>query len=186
MLDIINRLDQPSWHTPPQYPQGPSLSVYFLFLAFTLISPSITNIQYSCERFSRESDAGSPRSVTTGVLTCARGRCTVLPQQQDGRGGQRGKPTLDLVSLPSQAQLLSHLKFNLPSVLVYGCSPQSPCGHSHGAGVGAGSSAGSGRLVCGCRAGIFLGGTWETCAFFSTAADGGTTAHVSYNDPAPP
>lgn len=37
-------------------------------LAFTLISPSITNIQHSCERFSRESDAGSPCSVTTGML----------------------------------------------------------------------------------------------------------------------
>ena len=115
----------------------------------------------------------------------------MLLQQQDGSRsqGQCVKPMLDLVSLSSQAQLLStlsRLKFNLPKVLVYGCAPHSLHGRSHGAGVGAGSSGALGRLVCGCRAGIFLGGSWDTCALFSTAGDGGTTVHISYNDPAPP
>lgn len=112
MLDIINRSDQPSWQTPLRYPQGPSLSVYFPFLAFTLISPSITNIQHSCEQFSRESDTGSPWTVTTGLLTqpshsLSFGQRTVLLQQQQGSGGWCVKPVLDLVSFSFQDQLLS-------------------------------------------------------------------------------
>lgn len=112
VLDIINRLDQPSWQTPLRYPQGPSLSVYFPFLAFTLISSSITNIQHSCEQFSRESDTGSPWTVTTGLLTqpshnLSFGQRTVLLQQQQGSGGWCVKPVLDLVSFSFQDQLLS-------------------------------------------------------------------------------
>lgn len=193
MLDIINRLDQPSWQAPLWYPQGPSLSVYLPFLAFTLISSSITNIQHSCEQFSRESDTGSPWTVTTGLLTqpshnLSFGQRTVLLQQQQGSGGWCVKPVLDLVSFSFQDQLLSMhscVKFNFPKALVYGCATHCPRGHSQGAGMGAGSSGGLDRLVCGCRYGISLGGSWEPCALISTTGDSGTTAHVSCNDPAP-
>lgn len=192
VLDIINRSDQPSWQTPLRYPQGPSLSVYFPFLAFTLISSSITNIQDSCEQFSRESDIGSPWTVTTGLLThpshsLSLGQCTVLLQQQEGNGGWCVKPVLDLESFSFQDQLLfmhSYVKFNLPKVLFCGCAPH--CLHGHSRGAGAGSSGGLDRLVRGCRNGIFLRGSWETCALISTDGDSGTTAHVSYKDPAPP
>lgn len=91
-----------------------------------------------------------------------------------------------LLSSPLGCPLHSCSKFNLPKVLVYGSTPWSQHGHSYGAGTGAGSSGGSGRLVFGCRAGIFLKGSWETCVLYSTDGDGGTTAHVSHNDPAPP
>lgn len=194
MLDIINRSDQPSWQTPLRYPQGPSLSIYFPFLAFTLISSSITNIQDSCEPFSRESEPmdWQPMDCHDRIVDTSKPQPEVwaMHSAPPAAGGKWGMvcetsagPGVLLLSR-SVAFCAPRVKFNLPKVLVYGCAPHCLCGHSHGA--GAGFSGGLDQLVCGCRYVIFLRGSWEACSLISTAGDSGTTAHVSYKDPAPP
>lgn len=62
----------------------------------------------------------------------------MLLQQQDGSGAQCVKLMPDLVSLSSQAQLLSvhsPLELKIPKVPVYGCTSHSPCGHRLGLGL---------------------------------------------------
>jgi len=81
-----------------------------------LISPSVTNIRHSCERSSRESDTGSPCSVTAGVSTqpsCG-SYLVAMPAALPAAGGQRGTacethagPGVPLLSSPDAVYILT-------------------------------------------------------------------------------